>query len=458
MNPEILEPERSIPIAAEADLCVVGGSATGVFAAVAASRRGLQTAIVEANGFFGGVATAGLVSIWHSLMDTELSRPIIAGLTLEIIERLKKRRAIVEREQESAHFNRKIPYFVLNTEELKIELDELITEAKVRPFLHAFCTAPVMEGKRIKAVIIEDKSGRRAIRARYFIDATGDGDLLARAGFSFTKLNDIQPPTACAVVHGIKDLCEGRCRDSAARAVFCPENEKIIPFGGLWHIPNVALPSLYLVAGTRVPGADCSEADQLTRAEMEGRRQVRVMMDTFNRRPDTQGATLVSLPAWIGVRETRHAVSRYTLTEADVLNGRRFADAIANGSYKVDVHHSDKPGITMRYLDGRERYIPPVGKVQWGRWRDPIPADPTFYQIPYSSLLPEGAENLLAVGRLIGADRGAYGAIRVMVNCNQTGEAAGTAAAAAAESGAGFDKVEPSVLRRSLARGGAIII
>jgi len=444
MTASIQEPARTIPVATEVDLCVVGGSATGVFAAVAAARRGLKTAIVEANGFFGGVATAGLVNIWHSLFDTEHKQQIIGGLTHEILERLKKRQAVITHEGI-------IPYYVLNTEELKIELDELIIEAKARPFLHAFFTAPVMEGNRITTVIIEDKSGRRAIRASYFIDATGDGDLLARAGFPFYKLPDIQPPTTCAVISGIHNL-------DINKNVFCPENKNRLPYGFLWTSENAALPASRLVAGTRVPGADCSEADSLTRAEIEGRRQVRVMMDTFLRQPDAKGAALVALPAWIGVRESRHAKCRYTLTDQDLLSGRSFPDAVANGSYPVDTHHSDKPGITLRYLNGDKIYSLPNGESQRSRWREPMEKDPAFYQIPFSALLPEGAENLLVAGRLIGAERGAYGAIRVMVNCNQTGEAAGAAAALAADKNTGFDSMDFSALRQSLIKGGAIII
>jgi hypothetical protein len=127
----------------------------------------------------------------------------------------------------------------------------------------------------------------------------------------------------------------------------------------------------------------------------------------------------------------------------------------------VDVHHSERSGLTFRYLDGREEYVEPGKDRQPGRWRDPLPDgqdDPTFYQIPYRSLVPRGGQNVLAAGRMIDADRGAFGAIRVMVNCNQTGEAAGVAAALAADRGCDVAEVNTDRVRSILSRGGAIIL
>ena len=162
----IREPARDVPVALDCDVCVVGGSCTGVFAAVAAARLGAKVALIELNGFFGGVATAGLVNIWHSLEDKSKKQQIIAGLTSEVIERLRSRNAVTE--------NR--GHFVLNTEVLKLELDKMVVEAKIRPFLHTAFVAPAVEDGRMRAAIIEDKTGRRAIRAKQFIDASGDAD------------------------------------------------------------------------------------------------------------------------------------------------------------------------------------------------------------------------------------------------------------------------------------------
>jgi hypothetical protein len=448
----ITEASRSTPVAAEVDICVVGGSCTGVFAAVAAARLGLRVALIEAGGSFGGVATAGLVNIWHSTRDTEFRRTIIGGLTAEVIERLGRRHAVREVEASSD------AGYVLNTEELKIELDELTVAAQVRPFLHARFVTPAMDGDRIVAAIIEDKTGRRAIRAAQFIDATGDGDLLVRAGLPGQTLDDLQPPTTCAILAGLEALAAGRPEFDLTAAVFDDRADGNLQRGFLWTSKGVGQLDATMVAGTRVWGADCADADQLTQAEIEGRRQVRVMCDRLRRLPGGEALALTALPSCIGIRETRHAACLHTLTESEVLEGVRFPDAIANGSYRVDVHHSGRPGLTFRYLDGREVYAVPGEQAVEGRWRPATAANPAFYQIPYRSLVPRGAKNLLVAGRLIGADRGAYGAVRVMVNCNQTGEAAGTAAALALRYHHDVADVEPAELRRTLAEHGAIII
>ena len=448
----IREEAREIPLAAEADVCVIGGSCTGVFAAVAAARMGTEAVVVENNGFFGGVATAGLVNVWHKLYDERRERRIIGGLTLETIERLKKRRAVIEMDGGRGNF-------VLNTEELKIELDALVCEHKVRPFLHARFCAPVVRDGRLEAVIIEDKTGRRAIRASFFVDASGDGDLIARMGLPFRKLEDLQPPTTCAIIRGIGTLQRHNPGFSLNKAVFNPTFTNALKNGFLWYMHAVGSVDDTMVAGTRVPGADCSDADQLTKAEMEARRQVRAICDILrNNFQMGEYVSLVSMASYIGIRETRHAECLYTLTAEDVLGGRRFDDAIANGTYPVDIHHSSKPGITFRYLDGRQRYCLPDGKVEESRWRGDCEPSPDFYQIPYRCLVPKGARNVLVAGRLIAAARGAYGAIRVMVNCNQTGEAAGTAACLALKAGVSAAEVDAAKLREELDRNGAAVL
>jgi flavin-dependent dehydrogenase len=195
MSDAVWEEARETPVAADCDVCVIGGSCTGVFAAVAAARLGAKVAIVERNGFFGGAATAGLVNHWHSLYDVSGERQIIAGLTEEVVERLRRRRGVSVNEAAKPAPG---GYLVLNTEQLKLELDSLVLEAKVRPFLRALCVAALEEEGGIGAAVIEDKTGRRAIRARCFIDASGDGDLIARAALPFRTRDDLQPPTMCA--------------------------------------------------------------------------------------------------------------------------------------------------------------------------------------------------------------------------------------------------------------------
>ncbi|MFO7948637.1 MAG: FAD-dependent oxidoreductase [Armatimonadota bacterium] len=448
-KPSIQEPARDVPVVDEYDICVIGGSCTGVFAAVRAARLGARVAIVEKHNCFGGMATVGLVNVWHSLHDTEGSRPIIGGLTSEVIERLDNRRAVAGSDQLSTAFR-------LNTEELKIELDELVIEHDIVPFLHAFYCAPVMDGDRLDAVIVENKSGRQAIRAAQFIDATGDADLALDLELPAHEPAALQPPTTCAKLYGFNSL-----GDFDWQAAIREHGEEFglesdWGWGGI--IPG--MPELQFRADMHVFDLDTTCAEELTRAEIEGRRKVRAMLDVMRKYgPEEASVHLAGLAASIGIRETRRVCARYRLTGEDVLGGRRFEDAIANGSYPVDIHHADGTGITFRYLDGTERVIPERGASPVaGRWRDPIPDDPTFYQVPFRSLLQERVPNLMLAGRMLDADTTAFSAVRVMVNTNQTGEAAGVAAWLALDGGIPVQHVDPTHLREALAAGGSVII
>ena len=447
------EPAREISVAAECDLCVIGGSCTGLFAAVAAARLGAKVVLVENLGIFGGVATASLVNIWHSVFDTSNRQQIIAGLTTEVMDRLKRRDAVHVHKPEAGR------YFVFNSAELAIELDELVRESGVRAMLHTRFVAPIVEKGRVTAAVIEDKTGRRAIRARYFIDATGDGDLLARIPLATRKDSALQPPTTCAIIFGLDEVERQNKGFNLGKAAFDPQYPEALSNGFLWSAETPGIPSARMVAGTRVHGIDCSDADQLTLAEMEGRRQVRAMCDIVRKNfAGGKSIGVATLPTRIGLRESRHAVCLHTLTEKEVLTGVRFPDAIANGTYRVDIHFPDKPGLVFRYLDGREELVIPGQPTKKSRWRPATAENPTFYQIPYRSLVPRGSQNVLAAGRLVDADRGAFGGVRVMVNCNQMGQAAGTAVWLAMQNNQSVADVSAEKLRSLLAEQGAKIV
>lgn len=445
----IREPERQTPVKLETDLVVVGGSCTGVFAAVRAARLGLRVAIIEKQNCFGGMATAGAVSVWHSLYDTTGRQPVIGGLTVEVLDRLKKRGAVACTNQPSSAFR-------MNSEELKIELDELVVSHGIVPFLHTFYAAPVMEDGRLAAVIVENKNGRQAIRARQFVDATGDADLVRHLDLPMRDPGSLQPPTTCAKIAGLDRLgafdWQAAVREHGHEFGLAPD------WG--WGVAIPGLPDIQLRADTHVFNTNAADGDQLTRAEIEGRRQVRAIMDVIRKYgPPEAGIALADLAAAIGVRETRRAAARYCLTTDDLLYGRRFEDAIANGSYRVDIHHDDGPGITFRYLDGTQSVITERGRPGVkSRWRAPLAVDPTFYQIPYRCLLQEQIPNLALAGRMLDADKAAFSAIRVMVNTNQTGEAAGVACALALRHNQTLQQIDPQQLRRALADGGSIII
>ncbi len=442
----ISEPARKVPVLYDADICVVGGSCTGLFAAVRAARPGARVVLVEKLNCFGGTATASMVNIWHTPMNTTHERRIIGGLTTEVMDRLMVRDAVRRYASDVSRG------WEFNSEELKIELDELVVENKIHPILHAFYSSPVIENDKVTAILVETKSGRGAIRASVFIDATGDGDLCRSAGIESIMASHLHPPTTCA------KLSNWGGNDEHVNALLNEHRETYnLPEGFLWgaYVPGS---DVYMLAGTRIYGVNTATTDDLTRAEIEGRRQVRAILDIVERF-DSRRVRIEALPSNVGTRETYHIRSEYRMTGDDVLYGTRFNDAVANGSYRVDIHHQDKPGITFRYLDGTQVYLRPGYPKEIGRWRETIAEDPTFYQIPLRSLIPEGPlRNLLMAGRMLDADPIAYSALRVMVNMNQMGEAAGVAAWSMLDEGLGSDNLDAQKIRKLLEKGGSVVI
>ncbi len=444
----IHESARATPVCHEADLCVIGGSCTGVFAAVRAARLGLSVALVEQNTLLGGMATAAQVNEWHSVNDTSGTRRIIGGLTLEIVERLRHRGIL----QEIAPVHR--GQFRFNSAELAVELDDLVRTHRIRVFLAARCVAASRVGSRITSAIIEDRSGRRAITAPLFIDASGDGDLLRHAGFVAEKPAVLQPVNLQAIVAGfdaLPSLPEWSDLQLLLAAHDYPEANS-----RPWHFPVPGAPALRNLFGARLNGVDAGDADAYTAALFEGRRLHRAYLDIVRTRAACAPLPVVAWAHALGVRETRHAHCHHRLTGDEILHGRVFADSIAQGTYPVDIHSVG--GTVLRYLDGYEERLSRHGTTTRHRWQPDDAPVPACYHIPYRSLLPLEADNLLVAGRLLDADREAFGGVRVMVNMNQTGEAAGVAAALALRASSGFPAVPPATLRAALNTGGSLLL
>ena len=438
------EEPREVPVVGEFDLCVIGGSCTGVFAAVSAARLGVRVAIVENNGFFGGTAT--IWPTWKNIpYDLTGNTKIVAGLTMEVIDRLKAIGAVAKGSWGGKHD-------CLNPGELKIELDNLIKEAGVRPFLHARYVAPYMIDGRLSAAIIEDKSGRRAIRASYFVDASGDGDLIASMGLPLMEHDQpMQPASTIPIVRGLKEARSNHPGFNFRRVVNEAFKKKDSGIKGGWVNPVLVPGSKddYWLGGASVMGGlDFTDADALTEAEIEGRRQVRALIDLY--RGKAPGIDpLIAIGPMIGVRQTRHVQCLYTLTNDDVLGGSRFPDGIANGWHDIDIHHSQKNGLTIGRLEKSEQYK---------KWKATAgPKDDYYYQLPYRALVPQGATNVLVAGRCVGAEYGAAAAIRNMPFCNQEGEAAGTASYLALDGGVSVAEVDTDKLRATMKKQGSAI-
>ena len=433
----------------ETDVFVAGGSMTGVFAAIRATQAGKRVVLVERRGSFGGTATQGLVPVLHSIYSTDAKVQICGGLTSEVIERLLARgEASLE-----SRLNPSV-YCWMNVAELQIVLDEMVREHPlIEPHFETLFTAVETDRPgHVTRVFYEDKAGRHAVRAKFFIDATGDADIVRRTdGLSVWRQEkgDMQGHTLCAILSGVEDVKKVH-PDFDFYEVLKPERKAGLKHVYCWTDRVVNSPHVTFISGTRISANDPSDPEDLTQALFEGRRQLRLIIDAANRfypMPDgKRGISFLSIAPALGIRESVHINSLYRITDKDILYGKQFDDVVARGCYRID--HHEKTGLTFRYLDGHEEiqaYDAATGKVTWkhGRWRPETPTNPTWYEVPYRSLVPAGSENVIAAGRMLDCSREAFGALRVMVNCNQMGEAAGRAAAKAIDEGLPVAKAYP---------------
>ena len=220
------------------------------------------------------------------------------------------------------------------------------------------------------------------------------------------------------------------------------------------------LPGISFRADNHVFGLDLSRADDLTAAEFEGRRRA-FALETLLKKYVSPEYGIVNLCSAIGIRETAHYVTRYQANEKDLLTGARFEDAVLRGTYRVDVHHSDDNGITFKELNGEMTVAygkgsPPVR----GNWREDAGLTGEYarwYEVPFPLLIQETWQNVIPAGRMMHADDGAFGALRVMVNTNQLGEAAGVACALSLEEDIPVQELDGRRIRRALSAGGSAL-
>ena len=296
---------------------------------------------------------------------------------------------------------------------------------------HTFFDVVIEEGK-IAAVIFHSKSGLVAVRAKVFVDSTGDGDLAVKAGAPCEFGNEegfCQPMTTCFRICGVdlelfrKDLpmLQETYKQLQATGAITNPRENILSFIGYGE-------GVLHMNTTRVIQHDPTDPFAISRAEMLGRRQVAEMM-TFLRTHSKafDRSTLISMPAHIGVRESRKLKGVHILNAEELKSCKEFDDAIAFGCYMIDIHNPSGTG------------------TQYYRFKDD-----EFYQIPYRCLLPKEYTNLLATGRCISATHEAHSAIRIMPICACLGEAAGIAAATAFQSGKNAHCVDVGVIQKKL--------
>ncbi len=429
----------------EVDVVVCGGGVAGTMAAVAAARLGATVVLVERYGFLGGNATAGAVAQFNS-WQTGAGRRVVAGLAEEVVQRLERLDGASPHETFVMSTGHRMDRVVYAPEILKLVLDELVVEAGVRPLLHGMLVDVGVRGRQVESLRVLTKSGILTLAPRVVIDASGDMDLLHRAGARFLQLDAgeaLQPATMMfrfgpidfervasierSELHALaqRGFAQGHLARAALHFSRDPHS------GDAWF--NIG----------RL-GIDATDAFALGAAEIEGRRQAwRAAQYLKQSIPGCEAGRLRGFATQVGVRETRRVEGDHVLTAEELMQPVRFEDSIAMGAYPIDVHPAAGGGL---------RYTP-MGEDH-------------AYCIPFRSLIPSALDNTLAVGRGVSATHEALAAIRVMTISMAVGQAGGTAAALAASTAARAGSGTPADIRAvdvaglqsTLIRNGALVL
>jgi hypothetical protein len=452
-------PPRVATVAGKADVLVIGGGPAGLGAAIGAAHAGADVILAERYGFLGGNATAALVMplmSFHNEIraareigpgelrllpnDHGPGDPVVAGPLSDLLDLLFASGGAIPPSQETGYT---VPF---DPELYKLATLDLLDEAGVRFLFHAFASGVVGTGGA-GGVVFETKSGPLVLDAHAIVDCSGDGDVAAAAGAPYTVGRDAdgltQPmtlmfrmvefdrarfaqyvaerPDQWRGVHGLWELVTAA---EAAGELDLPRED--ILFFATPHEREVSVNS------TRVSGRGHDVWD-LTRAEWRSRRQMR-QIDLFLRThvPGFEEAYDAQSGAAVGVRETRRIRGGYVLTGEDVLRARKFDDAIARGSYPIDIHAPEGKGTVLTRLPLREAY-----------------------DVPLRCLLPRGVDRLLVAGRCISGTHEAHSSYRVTPIAMATGHAAGVCAALAARDGCSPRAVHHREVQRELLRQGA---
>ncbi len=418
------EPQRQIPITQEADVLVVGAGPAGICAAISAAKNGARTLLVEQCGCVGGISTAGLMSHWTGNSGSRLYHEIL--------------RKSSERNEYSKEWTVQI-----DPEKLKTLYLDMLQDAGVTLLLYTFVSDVIMENNTLCGVIIENKSGRQALSAKVVIDASGDGDVAAKAGVPYIKGREtdgkMQPATLMFKVGGVDT--EHAVFLGSFESTFQTEKgelqalaKKYLPYpAGHVLLYRSTLPGIVTCNMTNCIDIDGTNAADLTRAEQICRSQIeKIVAFLRDYVPGYSSCYCISSASLMGIRETRHFQGVQVLTETDILQARVFENWVVKDAYfNFDVHCMSGAGLDETGM--QDKFPQKKG-----------------YTIPYGCLVPQTIDGLLLSGRNISGTHLAHSNFRVMPICAGIGEAAGIAAAISVKENCAVRSVDPKKIQQLL--------
>lgn len=432
--------QRDIPVRHDVDIFIAGGGPSGVAAALAARRQGCSVFLAEGHSCFGGMGTAALVPVFLHFSDGV--HFLSGGVGQEIYDRLR-------RNTPRLYLDDPANAVGIDPEVLKRIYDDLMDESGAAFTFHTQLIAVDAEAGRVRHAICTAKSGIFAVRARVFVDGTGDGDLAAWAGAQFEQGDEhgnLMPGSLCSVWAGIDwdKVAEQDVRqDAFLKQAFADgmfTNHDL-------HLPGIFRTGRQLGTGNLVHtfGVDATDEASLTKALIWGRKG----MLEYKRYYETyyegyEQMELAATGSLLGVRETRRIIGDYVLNVEDFKRQAVFADEIGRYCYPVDIHpyKPDEKLYSAFETEFRQRLRYQPGES---------------YGVPYRILTPKGLDNVLVAGRCVSCDRYIQGSLRVMAGCYITGQAAGVAAALAAGGDVSVHEVDIAHVRGRLKEMGAYL-
>ncbi|MBT8201988.1 MAG: FAD-dependent oxidoreductase [Acidimicrobiia bacterium] len=434
----------SLPSLGRFDVVVVGSGSAGSSAAIAAARTGAAVLLVEKLPFLGGVSTAVLDTFYGFYTPGSQAEKVVGGIGDDVVAGLRRLGPVLERPN-TYGAGTGITYLA---EHLKVVWEDLVTGSGVTVLLHAFVQEARVTDGRIESLVIATKAGLHTVESSVFVDASGDGDVCHFAGFGYELAGDLAPAQTLTttfrmvnVDHAARStIGKDRLHELMASAAESGEydlprregSDHITPVDGMIATVMTRVDQVERDAAGVVRNA--TDPAVLTAAEMAGRRQaleyVRFLIDKV---PGYEHARLVALSTQIGLRETRRVYGDYRLTREDVLAARHFDDQIGLCGAPIEAHD---PGLGTTW-----EYLP----------------DGAAVGIPLRTLVPRDGVNALMAGRCFSAEHDAQASVRSMAQCMAMGQAAGTAAALAADHGGQVRAVERSRLLDQLDKDGAVL-